>query len=111
MDIHSYQKVKFRYKLLFAAIIVLGIAVSVFPTLQFASWFANHLDLDMHQPAKDSINGLLWSLGFLVVGLVNIALCSFIVVALVSKINRWDLNQVKEIFIRNKYPKHWLKES
>jgi len=110
MDASTYQLVKLRYKFFFAGIIILGIVISIYPTMQISPWLANALNYDMQQPARDSLSGIFWSLGFLVTGLVNIALCSSIVIVLVSKINGWNLNQAMDIFVRNKYPRHWFKE-
>jgi len=111
MNRSDHRILKFRYKMLPAGAVIVAVAISVYPTLQFASWFANYLHYDMLGPVKENSSGLVWLLGFFVVGMIDIAAGYILVLFLLCKRNKWDANQAKNYFMRSRYPKHWYKEA
>jgi putative copper export protein len=96
--------------MLAAGIGIAAVAISVYPTLQFATWFADYLDYDMLEPLGGGNNGWAWMVGFFIMGIMNIAVGYLLVLFLLCKRNKWNLDQAKNYFIKSKYPRHWYKE-
>jgi hypothetical protein len=85
--------------------------MSVYPTSQFATWFADILNNDMYEPVKESNNGWVWLVGFLLVGLINFFLCYVLVLYLFCKINKWNLKQAKTYILKSEVSEHLQQEN
>ncbi len=89
--------------------------LSIAPTLLYARWIADSLEISLNEPASKDPNSLLWFTGFISVMMLLMVvggLLGWVANALVSRyVLGWSSSQVIAVYMRSEVPHAWFKPS